>query len=115
MPCTNLEEEVENIVRSHNYIGKHEWKAIGGTVRKFARSTHVVSLYQIWTSCDEHESLYESRVGGYPLQLRSCQRKWTCCCSIVWGKISNKVVTESSNVYSSASEPGGTWIFQNHG
>ncbi|GFW85820.1 hypothetical protein TNCV_854691 [Trichonephila clavipes] len=38
---------------------------------------------------------------------------WTCCCSVVWEKISNKAATESSYIQSRASEPAGTWIFQN--
>ena len=33
---------------------------------------------------------------------------------VAWGKVPNEAVIELSNVYSSASEPGGTWILQNH-
>ncbi|GFS63936.1 hypothetical protein TNCV_1129201 [Trichonephila clavipes] len=35
-----------------------------------------------WTVYDKQESLFEHRVGGYPLHLRPSQRKWTCCCSV---------------------------------
>ncbi|GFW21373.1 hypothetical protein TNCV_1531981 [Trichonephila clavipes] len=56
------------------------------------------------TACDEHESLYERRICGYPFHLLPSQRKWKCCCSVVWGKISNEVATESSNFCWSASE-----------
>ncbi|GFW17757.1 hypothetical protein TNCV_1133571 [Trichonephila clavipes] len=77
---------------SHNQIGKHGWKSIGGA--------HMVSTFQTWTACDEHESLYEHRVGGYPFHLRLSQRKLTCCCSIAWGKISKEVTIDSSNVRS---------------
>ncbi|GFV65294.1 RNase H domain-containing protein [Trichonephila clavipes] len=84
-----LGREVENIVRSHTYIGKHRRNAVGGAVRELTRSAQVVSSLQTWTACDEHESFYEHRVGGYPLHLRHCQQKWTCCCLVVWGKISN--------------------------
>ncbi|GFU56141.1 hypothetical protein TNCV_712031 [Trichonephila clavipes] len=55
-----------------------------------------------WIACDEHESLCERQVGGYPLYLRPSQLKWTCCCSVVWRKISNEAATESSNVHSGA-------------
>ncbi|GFU87843.1 hypothetical protein TNCV_963991 [Trichonephila clavipes] len=41
--------EVKNIVRSHNYIGKHGWKVIGGAVHEFTRSENVVSSFQTWT------------------------------------------------------------------
>ncbi|GFW01450.1 hypothetical protein TNCV_5031001 [Trichonephila clavipes] len=107
-----LGEEVENIVRSYSYTGKHGRKAIGGAVREFERSVHVISSFQTWTACDERESLYERRVGGCSLHLRPRLRKSTCCCSVVWREISNEVATESSNVHSSASESGGAWIFR---
>ncbi|GFU79384.1 hypothetical protein TNCV_871551 [Trichonephila clavipes] len=45
------------VLRSHNYIGKHEKKVMGGAVRELARSAHVVSTFQTWTACDERESL----------------------------------------------------------
>ncbi|GFW06308.1 transposable element Tcb2 transposase [Trichonephila clavipes] len=106
--------EVETIVWSHNCTGKHGRKAIGGALPELARSAYVISSLQTETACDEHESLYERRVDGYPLHLRPSQRKWTCCCSFVWGKISDEAATESSNVRSGASELGGTWIFQCH-
>ncbi|GFT63644.1 hypothetical protein TNCV_870811 [Trichonephila clavipes] len=112
MPCTNFEGRREHRVEPAHYTGKYGRKAIGGAVRELRRSARVVSTFQIWRACDEHESLHESRVSGYPLHLRHRKRKWTCCCSIVWGKISNEVATESSNVPSDASEPGRTWIFQ---
>ncbi|GFS93302.1 hypothetical protein TNCV_2697641 [Trichonephila clavipes] len=67
--------EAENIVRSYNYIGKDGWKAIGGAVRELGRLEHVVSSFQTWIVCDEHEFLYERRVGGYSLHLRPSQRK----------------------------------------
>ncbi|GFW72315.1 hypothetical protein TNCV_703521 [Trichonephila clavipes] len=54
-----LEGEVEDIVRIHNYMGKHERKAISGAERKLPISAHVVSSFQTWTACDEHQSLYE--------------------------------------------------------
>ncbi|GFT00637.1 hypothetical protein TNCV_141821 [Trichonephila clavipes] len=38
--------EVENIVRSHNYIRKHGRKELGGAVRELARSVHMVSSIQ---------------------------------------------------------------------
>ncbi|GFX54025.1 hypothetical protein TNCV_2336611 [Trichonephila clavipes] len=57
-------------MRSHNYIGDHGRKAIGGAVRKLAASEHLVSSFQTWTACNEHESLYDCRVGGNPLHLR---------------------------------------------
>ncbi|GFW01090.1 hypothetical protein TNCV_1763281 [Trichonephila clavipes] len=47
--------EVGNIVRSHNYIGEHGQKAIGGAAREFERSAHVVSSFQTWTACDGYE------------------------------------------------------------
>ncbi|GFS90679.1 hypothetical protein TNCV_3771051 [Trichonephila clavipes] len=37
------------------------------------------------------------RVGNRIIK-RFSQRKWTCCCSVVWEKISNVSATESSNV-----------------
>ncbi|GFW80389.1 hypothetical protein TNCV_2945211 [Trichonephila clavipes] len=92
-------------------MGKHERKAIDNAVRELAKSSHVVSSFQKWTACDEHESLYECRVGEYPLHLLPSQRKWAFCCSVVWGRISNEVATESSNVRSGVLEPRGTWIF----
>ncbi|GFW16939.1 hypothetical protein TNCV_2760671 [Trichonephila clavipes] len=61
---------------------------------------------EILPACDEHESIYKCRVSGFPLHLRHSQRKWTFCYSIVWGKISNEVTTESSKVHLSASEHG---------
>ncbi|GFX34482.1 uncharacterized protein TNCV_3657201 [Trichonephila clavipes] len=109
-----LGKEVEKIVRRHNYIGKHGRKTTGGAEREFQRSKHVVFSFQTCTACDEHESLYEHRVGGHPLPLRPSQRKWTYCCLVVWGKIFNEVAIDTSNVPSGASEPGGTWIFQIH-
>ncbi|GFS53364.1 hypothetical protein TNCV_1327161 [Trichonephila clavipes] len=66
------------------------------------------------SACDEHESLYERRDGGHPLYLQPSQRKWTCCCSVVWGMIPNEAATESSNVHSGASEAEGPWILQSH-
>ncbi|GFV71319.1 hypothetical protein TNCV_1476241 [Trichonephila clavipes] len=33
---------------------------------------------------------------------------------LLFGKISNEVATDSLNVRSGPSEPGGTWIFQRH-
>ncbi|GFW72248.1 hypothetical protein TNCV_702851 [Trichonephila clavipes] len=109
-----LEEELESIVRNHNCIGKHGRKAIGDAARELVGSAHVVSSFQTLTACDDHESVYESQVGGYPLQLRPCQRKWMCCSSIEWGKVSNEAATESSNVRSDTSESCGTWIYQIH-
>ncbi|GFV94920.1 hypothetical protein TNCV_1029181 [Trichonephila clavipes] len=70
--------EVKNILRNHSYIGKYGWKAIGGAVRELARSASVVSSFRTLITCDEHESLYERRVGEYPLPPRPRQRKWTC-------------------------------------
>ncbi|GFT10388.1 hypothetical protein TNCV_3736081 [Trichonephila clavipes] len=52
-----LETKVENIVDSHNYIGKHGWKAIGGTVRQLSSSAHMVCSFQTGAACNEHESL----------------------------------------------------------
>ncbi|GFW27123.1 hypothetical protein TNCV_93491 [Trichonephila clavipes] len=72
------------------------------------------SHYQTWAVCVERESLYKRRVGGYPLHVRPSPRKWACCCSVVWEKISNEAVTESSNTHWGASDPGGIWIFQSH-
>ena len=44
--------EVANIVRNHNYIGKHGRKAIGGAVRELASSESVVfpdpQIYRLW-------------------------------------------------------------------
>ncbi|GFU70893.1 hypothetical protein TNCV_2206101 [Trichonephila clavipes] len=85
-----LGRKVENIVRNHNYIGKHGRKAIGGAVSELARSAHIVRSFQTWTVDDEYKSLYERRVGGYPLHQRHSQRKWTYCSSVEWGKISNE-------------------------
>ncbi|GFX90892.1 hypothetical protein TNCV_3167231 [Trichonephila clavipes] len=104
-----LGREIENIVMSRNYIGKHGQQTKDGTVREFAR--HVISSFQTWTACNEYESLYEHRVVGYPLHLRPIERKWMYRYSVVWGKISNETATESSNVHLGASEPGGTWMF----
>ncbi|GFX30581.1 hypothetical protein TNCV_3462291 [Trichonephila clavipes] len=106
--------EVNNIVRSHNYTRKHGQKVKGEAVRELGSLAHVVSSFQPWTVCDEHELLYEYRYGGYPLHLQPSQRKWMCCCSVVWGMISNEAGTESSKVLSGALEPGGTCIFQSH-
>ncbi|GFU68636.1 hypothetical protein TNCV_4982421 [Trichonephila clavipes] len=75
--------EVENIVKSHNYIGKHGRKTIGGIVRELARSARVVSSFHTRTACDE-QALYEHRVSGHLPHLPSSQRKWTGCCSVVW-------------------------------
>ncbi|GFX68359.1 hypothetical protein TNCV_2817331 [Trichonephila clavipes] len=61
--------EVKNIMRSLNYEGKHGRKVIGSTVRELTRSEQVISSFQTWTTCDEHVSLYERRVGRYPLHL----------------------------------------------
>ncbi|GFW26781.1 hypothetical protein TNCV_2851711 [Trichonephila clavipes] len=69
---------------------------------------------QYMIACDEHESSYEPQVFGYPVQLRHCERKWTICASIVWGKISNEAATESSNARSGASELEGTIICQSY-
>ncbi|GFU40127.1 hypothetical protein TNCV_3767891 [Trichonephila clavipes] len=67
--------EVENIGRSHNYRGNHGRKAIGGALYDLARSEHVVFSFQIWTACDEHESLYGHQISGYPLHLRPASVK----------------------------------------
>ncbi|GFY29703.1 hypothetical protein TNCV_1812821 [Trichonephila clavipes] len=69
---------------------------------------------ETWTVCDEHELLYEHQVSGYSLHLQPSQQKWMCYCSVVWEKLSKEAATESSNVCSGASEPGGTLIFQSH-
>ncbi|GFU75344.1 uncharacterized protein TNCV_3510291 [Trichonephila clavipes] len=37
----NLRGEIENIVKSQNFTGKHGRKAIGGAIRKLARSARV--------------------------------------------------------------------------
>ncbi|GFV97551.1 hypothetical protein TNCV_2040591 [Trichonephila clavipes] len=109
-----LGEEVENIVISHNYIGKHGRKQTGGAVREKSWSALVVSSFQTRTARDEHDLLYESQIGGYPLHLKPTKRKRTCCFSVAWRKISSEVAIESSNVHWSASEPGRTFIFQRH-
>ncbi|GFV27397.1 hypothetical protein TNCV_3795921 [Trichonephila clavipes] len=77
--------EVEIIVRSYNYIGKHMRKAIGGAEREFERSAHVrvVSSFQTWTACDEHESLFERPASGYSLHLRLTQQKWNRCWTVL--------------------------------
>ncbi|GFV36522.1 hypothetical protein TNCV_2260411 [Trichonephila clavipes] len=74
---SRLGGKVVNIVRSHNYIGKHGWKAIGDAVHELAGSEYMVFSFLTWTDCDDHEPLYESRIGGYPLHLRPSQRKWS--------------------------------------
>ncbi|GFU66253.1 hypothetical protein TNCV_2041841 [Trichonephila clavipes] len=51
--------DVENIVRSPNYIGKNGWKAIGGAVRELWKvGSCVVSSFETLSAYDEHESLY---------------------------------------------------------
>ncbi|GFS61580.1 hypothetical protein TNCV_4312591 [Trichonephila clavipes] len=62
----NLGGEVENIVRSHYYIGKHGRKAIGGAVRELARLKHVVSSFQTWTACDKKGSLHDPELADTP-------------------------------------------------
>ncbi|GFT80382.1 hypothetical protein TNCV_2184441 [Trichonephila clavipes] len=55
---------------------------------------------------DEHRSLYEHRVSGYPHHLAydpfiHCprQREWTCCCSVVWWEdIQREAAPEALNV-----------------
>ncbi|GFX75843.1 hypothetical protein TNCV_2238151 [Trichonephila clavipes] len=39
-------DEVENIVNSHNYLGKHGWKAIGDAIRELAGFASVVSHFR---------------------------------------------------------------------
>ena len=103
--------EVDNIVRSHNYKVKFGQKAIGSVVHKFTKSAHVFSSFQTH-ACVKCELLYECLVGRHSLHLWPCQQKWTCRCSVVWGKIANKMAIKSSNVCSNTSELGGTWILQ---
>ncbi|GFX34059.1 hypothetical protein TNCV_912601 [Trichonephila clavipes] len=81
--------EVENIV-GHNYIGKHGWREIGGTVHELARLACVISTFQTWTACDEHAFLYECWVGVHPLPLRPNQQNWTCFCLVIYEKISKR-------------------------
>ncbi|GFV91728.1 hypothetical protein TNCV_4762931 [Trichonephila clavipes] len=40
------------------------------------------------------------------------KRKWTCCCSAVWGKIASETGTESSHVLLDASKPDGHESFR---
>ncbi|GFU50585.1 uncharacterized protein TNCV_4884431 [Trichonephila clavipes] len=91
-------------LKSHNCKEKYGRKMIGGAVRELAR----LASLQTRTVCEEHESLYECRVSGYPLHLLTNQRKLTCCVSVVWGKILNEEAIESSNIHSGASESDGT-------
>ncbi|GFT09592.1 uncharacterized protein TNCV_4947681 [Trichonephila clavipes] len=95
-----LRGDVDSIDKNHVYIGKHRRNAISGAVRKLAWSARVASTFQTRTAFDDHDSLYESRVGGYPPHLRPNQRN-----SVVWGKISNEVANESSSVRSGLSCP----------
>ncbi|GFX46219.1 uncharacterized protein TNCV_2298681 [Trichonephila clavipes] len=48
--------EVENIVRSHNYIKVHRRKAIGGAVRELTMSKHVVSSFQTEMNMNRYTS-----------------------------------------------------------
>ncbi|GFV90764.1 hypothetical protein TNCV_2323331 [Trichonephila clavipes] len=109
-----LRGEVEYIMISPNYIGKHGRKAVGDSVRELARSHHHGFLISDHGQSAMNMNFYNTELADIHFIYGLANGKGACRCSVVWKNISNKAVTETLKARSGASEPDGTWNFQSH-